>query len=90
MSTYDDVLGLNAAIEQAKKSASEGGIPIGASLVANIDGELKLIAASHNQRIQKGSPTLHGEIAMLESAGRLKANIYRNSTLVCFAAVGCL
>ena len=79
---FDDVLGLQAAIDQAKKSASEGGVPIGGALVARINGELKVLAASHNQRIQKGSAILHGETAALEKAGRLKANVYRNSTMV--------
>ncbi|KAH8105044.1 cytosine deaminase [Phellopilus nigrolimitatus] len=82
MEKFDDVLGLKAAIEQAKKSASEGGVPIGSSIVANVDGELKVIGASHNQRIQRDSAILHGETATLEQAGRLKASVYRNSTIV--------
>lgn len=79
---YDDTLGLKAALEQARKSASEGGIPIGSAIITNVDGGHKVIAASHNQRIQKGSATLHGEIATLEQAGRLKASVYQNSTIV--------
>ena len=79
---FDDVFGLQAAIAQAKKSAAEGGIPIGGALVGRVNGELKLLAASHNQRIQKGSAILHGETAALEQAGRLKAEVYRNSTMV--------
>ncbi|KAH8105054.1 cytosine deaminase, partial [Phellopilus nigrolimitatus] len=58
---FDDVLGLKAAVEQAKKSANEGGVPIGLSIIANVDGELEVIGASHNQRIQKDSAILHGE-----------------------------
>ncbi|KAH8111124.1 cytosine deaminase [Phellopilus nigrolimitatus] len=81
MEKFDDVLGLKAAIEQAKKSASEGGVPIGSSIVANVDGELKVIGASYNQRIQRDSAILHGETATLEQAGRLKASVYRNSTI---------
>ena len=80
---FDDSIGLAAAIEQAKKSAAEGGVPIGSSLVMiNEKGEHEVLAASHNQRIQKGSATLHGEISALEAAGRLKANVYRKCTIV--------
>ena len=79
---YDDTLGLKIALEQAKKSASEGGVPIGSCIIADINGELTVVGASHNQRIQKGSAILHGETAALEQAGRLKANVYRKSTIV--------
>ena len=83
LAPFDDTLGMRAAIEQAKKSLSEGGIPIGSAIVTQEpNGELKLLAASHNQRIQKGSPILHGETATLEAAGRLKASVYRRSTIV--------
>jgi len=34
-------------------------------------------------RFQKESATLHGEISVLENAGRLKGNVYKNCT-VCF------
>ena len=39
------------AIEQGAKSLSEGGVPVGAALVA--DGQL--LAAGHNRRVQQGS-----------------------------------
>lgn len=48
--------GFIAAVEQARKSFAEGGIPIGACLVAK-DGTI--LGKGHNQRIQKGSATLH-------------------------------
>lgn len=63
---------------QARKSYKEGGIPIGAVLIENG----VVIGEGHNERIQKLSATLHGEISALENAGRLKAEIYRNSTMV--------
>jgi cytosine deaminase len=68
---------LGAAIEEAKKGLSEGGIPIGSVLVHNG----KILGRGHNQRIQKGSPTLHGEIDALENAGRLPASVYAESVL---------
>jgi cytosine deaminase len=68
---------LGAAIEEAKKGLSEGGIPIGSVLVH----KGKILGRGHNQRIQKGSPTLHGEIDALENAGRLPASVYAESVL---------
>jgi len=68
---------LNAAIEQARKSLAEGGIPIGSVLVH----EGKIIGAGHNCRVQTGSPIDHGEMNCLRNAGRLPAAIYRNCTI---------
>jgi cytosine deaminase len=66
-----------AAIEEARQGASEGGIPIGSVLVHGG----KILGRGHNRRIQRGSPTLHGEMDALENAGRLPARIYRESVL---------
>jgi len=68
---------MKAAIDEAKKGLSEGGIPIGSVLV--IDG--KIVGRGHNQRMQKGSSVLHAEMDCLENAGRLTAKDYRNSVL---------
>ena len=68
---------LEAAIEEAKKGLSEGGVPIGSVLV--IDG--RIVGRGHNQRIQKGSTVLHAEMDCLENAGRLKASEYSRATL---------
>src|SRR5216683_2937650 len=68
---------LNAAIAQARKSLSEGGIPIGSVLVH----EGKIIGQGHNCRVQTGSPIDHGEMNCLRNAGRLPASVYRNSTI---------
>ena len=68
---------LGSAIEEAKKGLSEGGIPIGSVLVH----KGKILGRGHNQRIQKGSPTLHGEMDALENAGRLPASVYAESVL---------
>ena len=62
---------LQAAYDQAVKSYNEGGIPIGSVLVHN--GEI--IGEGHNQRVQKGSAILHGEMDALENAGRLPAAV---------------
>src|ERR1700747_2201877 len=68
---------LIAAIEQARKSLSEGGIPIGSVLVH----EGKIIGQGHNCRVQTGSAIDHGEMNCLRNAGRLPAAVYQNSTL---------
>ncbi|KAK8219826.1 Cytosine deaminase [Zalaria obscura] len=71
-------IGFQAALEEAKKGAAEGGVPIGACLVS-ADG--KILGRGHNMRAQKGSPTLHGEISALENAGRLPASAYKGATM---------
>src|SRR3954467_10792566 len=68
---------LEAALEQARKSLSEGGIPIGSVLVH--DG--KIIGRGHNCRVQTGSAIDHGEMNCLRNAGRLPAGVYRNSVI---------
>jgi len=68
---------LEAALEQARKSYSEGGIPIGSVLVH--DG--RIIGRGHNCRVQTGSAIDHGEMNCLRNAGRLPASVYRNCTL---------
>jgi cytosine deaminase len=75
METADDYL--QAAIEQARKSLSEGGIPIGSVLVH----EGRIIGRGHNCRVQTGSAIDHGEMNCLRNAGRLPAHVYRNSTI---------
>ncbi len=65
------------AISEAKRGLSEGGIPIGAALIAR--GQV--LGSGHNQRVQKGSVTLHGEMAALENAGRLEAAVYAAATM---------
>ena len=68
---------LRAAIAQARKSLSEGGIPIG-SVLAH---EGRIIGQGHNCRVQTGSPIDHGEMNCLRNAGRLPAAVYHSSTI---------
>jgi cytosine deaminase len=68
---------LTEAIKEAKKSLSEGGIPIGSVLVH----EGRVIGRGHNCRVQTGSAIDHGEMNCLRNAGRLSSRIYRNSTI---------
>ena len=68
---------MQVALDEARKGLAEGGIPIGSVLV--LDG--KIVGRGHNQRVQKGSPTLHAEMDCLENAGRLKARDYQRAVL---------
>jgi cytosine/creatinine deaminase len=69
--------GLEQAIAQARIGRSEGGVPIGAALVA--DGEV--LGVGRNRRVQQGSAIRHGETDALENAGRLHASVYRRATM---------
>ena len=62
-----DRLALDAAVAQAEKSLREGGIPIGAALMAP---DSSIVAAGHNMRVQAGDPTAHAEMVCIRSAGR--------------------
>jgi len=68
---------LRAAIQEAKRGLSEGGIPIGSVLV--YDDEI--IGRGHNQRVQKGSVIHHAEMNCLENAGRQKAEVYQRCSI---------
>jgi len=69
---------LQAALDEARKGASEGGIPIGSVLVH----KGKIIGRGHNRRVQKKSAILHAEMDALENAGRLPASVYQECALV--------
>ncbi len=78
---------MKAAIDEARKGLAEGGIPIGSVLVK--DG--KIIGRGHNQRVQKGSPTLHAEIDCLENAGRIgsyKDTVLYSTLMPCYLCSG--
>jgi len=63
------------ALGQARVSLESGGVPVGAVLSAG--GQL--VAAGHNERVQRGDPVAHGEIACLRNAGRRAS--YADTTL---------
>src|SRR6266516_7798771 len=63
------------ALGQARISLDAGGVPVGAVLAAG--GEV--VAAGHNERVQRGDPIAHGEIACLRNAGRRPS--YQDTTL---------
>ena len=71
-------IGLERAIEEARIGRDEGGVPIGAALIAD-DGTV--LGVGHNRRVQDGSAIRHGETDALENAGRLPASVYQRSTM---------
>lgn len=68
---------LDIAVEEARLGLSEGGIPIGAALF-NSSG--KLLGRGHNQRVQEGDPSIHGETDAFRKAGRQRN--YRDTIMV--------
>jgi cytosine/creatinine deaminase len=66
---------MQAAIDEARKGLSEGGIPIGSVLVR--DGQL--VAAGHNKRVQEDNAIKHGEMDCLTNAGRQRT--YRDTVI---------
>ncbi len=66
---------MQEAIAEARKSLSEGGIPIGSVLVRNG----VIIGRGHNRRVQELNPMKHAEIDCLINAGRV--GNYHNTVL---------
>lgn len=68
---------MDEAIKEAKKSLTEGGIPIGAVLIKNNE----IIGRGHNKLLQNNSAISHGEMDAIENAGRLTGRDYKETTL---------
>ena len=82
-----DYRNMAIALEEARLSLGEGGIPIGAALCR---GE-ELVGRGHNRRVQLSNPVLHGEIDCLQNAGRLGSykGLTMYSTLMpCYMCAG--
>lgn len=75
--TAADAAFLGIAIEQARLGRREGGVPIGAALVAGGS----VLGVGRNRRVQLGSAIRHGETDALENAGRRTAAVYRAATM---------
>ena len=78
---------MQEAIYQARKSLSEGGIPIGSALVKNG----KLVASGHNKRVQEDNPILHGEMDCLNNAGRVgsfRDTVIYSTLMPCYMCAG--
>lgn len=68
---------LKVALQEARYSLAEGGIPIGAALFTR-SGEL--VSSGHNRRVQQGDPSMHGETDAFRRAGRQRS--YRDIVMV--------
>ena len=68
---------LAVAIEEARQSLREGGIPIGAVL---FDKAGNLLGRGHNRRVQEDDPSIHGETDAFRKSGRQKN--YRDKIMV--------
>lgn len=68
---------MQAAIDEAQKGLSEGGIPIGSVIVHRG----RIIGRGHNRRVQQSSAVLHGDMDAFENAGRQPASVYADSIL---------
>lgn len=78
---------MKAAIDEARKGLTEGGIPIGSVLVK--DG--KIVGRGHNQRVQKNDPMTHAEIDCLRNAGRIgnyKGAVLYSTLMPCYMCAG--
>lgn len=66
---------MEVARQQAKKSLSQGGIPVGSALVR----DNQIIGIGHNQRVQKNDAIAHGEMDCIRNAGRQRT--YKDTIL---------
>jgi cytosine/creatinine deaminase len=75
--TPTDAAMLAVALEEARTSAAEGGVPVGAAL---FDAGGVLLGRGHNRRVQDDDPSMHAETAAFRAAGRRPS--YRGTTMV--------
>ena len=68
---------IHEALIQARVSASEDGIPIGAVLVH----QGQIVARGHDRRLQRPSTVLTAEMDCFETAGHRLPDFYRDCTL---------
>lgn len=78
---------MQAAMEEAKKGLSEGGIPIGSVLIK----EGNIIGRGHNKRVQENNPVMHAETDCLHQAGRIgtyRGTILYSTLMPCYFCAG--
>lgn len=68
---------LARALDEARFSLAEGGIPIGAALFRK-SGER--LSSGHNRRVQQGDPSMHAETDAFRRAGRQRS--YKDMVMV--------
>ena len=78
---------MTLAINEAKNSREQGGIPIGSVLIKNG----KVVAQGHNKRVQENNPILHGEMDCLNNAGRIgsyRDTVIYSTLMPCYMCAG--
>ena len=68
---------MDAALDEARAGAAEGGIPIGAALA---EGN-RLMATGRNRRLQDSASIMHAEINCLYNASRKGVQSFRGMTM---------
>lgn len=63
-----DLYLMDAALEQARRAADLGEVPVGAVVYRLTDGQV--LAAAHNRRESEADPTAHAEVLALREAAR--------------------
>lgn len=66
-----DASRMQEALDQAKKAAAAGEVPVGAVL---FDGQGKPLAQAHNRTLADNDPTAHAEMACLREAAKVACN----------------
>ena len=69
MQNLDDCSLMNIALEEARRAASVGEVPVGAVLIVE-----DLVVRGHNRVILDADPTAHAEIVVIREAARLTGN----------------
>jgi len=59
-----DLAGMAAALEQARRAASIGEVPVGAAVLR----EGTVVARAHNETVQRRDPTAHAELLAVRQA----------------------
>lgn len=65
---------MGLALELATQAALEGEVPIGAVVVAQVNGESTLLGQGYNQVIGASDPTAHAELVALRQAASTRDN----------------
>ncbi len=68
--TMNDLIGMETALEEARKALREGEVPVGAALYR---GE-ELLWADHNRTEQRRDPTAHAELLCLRAGAEKLGN----------------
>ena len=81
---------MSMAFQLALKGYLEGGCPIGGVLV---DSAGQVLGKGHNALVQEGNPIVHGEMAALRDAGRMRnrhATTMYTTLQPCFMCTGAI